>query len=192
MTTSSENMHDQYFNSRHPDDLLNAEVTFETTDISVGSIVGLGVALLLTLFVSLLIVWATFRTMDAEQRANQTIISPLRIGMAPEFPPNPRLQGSPGNPVLGPQELSSVISQSRSQLDGSGWVNSATGVTHIPIQQAMEMIVQHGLPEVHPTSTATAIATATAAAGASATQYGAGHRTPKKSPHNSSPRGARP
>jgi hypothetical protein len=188
MTSRSENMRDEYSNVRHPDHLLNAEVTFEATDIRAASIVRLGIALLITLFVSLFIVWATFRTMELHHLADQTIISPLRIGMAPELPPKPRLQGSPGNPMLGPQELSSVISQARSQLDGSGWVNQSTGITHIPIQQAMEMIVRNGLPDVHPTSTATAVAAATATAAASSSQPGAGRSIAKRS----TPQGARP
>jgi hypothetical protein len=195
MTGAGENMPDEYSNAQHPDHLLNSEVTFEATDIRVASIVRLGIALLITLFVSLFIVWATFRTMELHQFAEQPILSPLRVGMAPVLPPEPRLQGEPGSPMLGPQELRSVLSQARTQLDSSGWVNQSAGITHIPIQQAMDMIVQHGLPDVHPPPAAKVVALATAAAartaGAKRVQPGSERSTPKNSmPRNPARKGA--
>jgi hypothetical protein len=162
MNISRANMPDEHANAQHPDHLLNSEVTFEVTDIRVGSIVGLGVALLVTLFVSMFVVWITFRIMDARQRADEPIISPLRVGMAPELPPEPRLQGEPGHPILGPQELRDVLSQARMQLGGSGWVNESAGITHIPIQQAMDELVQNGLPQVHTTAAAKPVVAASA------------------------------
>jgi hypothetical protein len=195
MTRAGENMRDENSSARHPDHLLNSEVTFETTDVRVASIVRLGIALLMTLFFSLFIVWATFRTMGLHRFKEQPILSPLRVGMAPVLPPEPRLQGEPGSPMLGPQELSRVLSEARTQLDSSGWVNQSAGITHIPIQQAMDMIVQHGLPDVHPTTAAKAVALATAAAahaaGAKRVQPGAGRSAPQNStPRNPARKGA--
>jgi hypothetical protein len=143
-------MHNDNPHAQHPDHLLNPEVTFEPKDVRVSSVALLGVALLAVLFASELVVWGTFSAMRSDENNSQVILSPLRVGMGPELPPEPRLQGEPGHPVLGPQELRNVYSQADLQLDSSGWVNQSTGVAHIPIQQAMDMIVKNGLPSVPP------------------------------------------
>lgn len=150
------------------DHLLNDEVSYEATDVRAGSIVAMGIALLITLFISMAIVWATFDSMKRERLANQALISPLRVGMGPEVPPAPLLQGEPGSPMLGPQDLAAVLASANARLDSAGWVDQSAGIRRIPIQQAMDIIAARGLPDVHPTSTAAAVAAATAKAEATA------------------------
>lgn len=72
------------------------------------------------------------------------------------LPPEPRLQGAympdPNNPNgVVPSELplddmktySTTINQ---KVNGYGWVNKDSGVAHIPIERAKEIIAEKGLP----------------------------------------------
>jgi hypothetical protein len=130
------------------EDDLNPHVTFEAKDIRAHQVILWGVALIVTLLVSQWIVWRTFRSMQASQERSQPAISPLRVGMPPQLPPEPRLQGAPGHSMTGPQDLQSALRNASAQLNSYGWVNQAEGVAHIPIQQAMDTVVQNGLPSV--------------------------------------------
>jgi hypothetical protein len=65
---------------------------------------------------------------------------PLAVEQESRLPPAPRLQQFPANDLyqfrVGEQDL----------LDKYGWMNREAGVVHIPIADAMRLIVQRGLP----------------------------------------------
>ena len=130
------------------EDDLNPRVTFEARDIRSRQVIVWGIALIVTLLVSQWIVWRTFVSMEAAQEKSQPPVSPLRVGMPPQLPPEPRLQGAPGHPMAGPQDLQRTLLDANAQLNSYGWISPADGVAHIPIRQAMNMIVQNGLPAV--------------------------------------------
>lgn len=142
------------------EDDLNPHVTFEARDIRAHQVILWGVALLVTLLVSQWIVWRTFRSMHASAEKSQSAISPLRAGMPPQLPPEPRLQGAPGHPMTGPQDLRTTLRKANAQLNSYGWVDQGAGIAHIPIQRAMDSIVRNGLPAVPPPSAAGAPAQA--------------------------------
>jgi hypothetical protein len=56
------------------------------------------------------------------------------------LPPEPRLQVEPH------QDLKTYCDQELSNLNGYGWVDQHNGVVHIPIDQAMDELLQQGLP----------------------------------------------
>lgn len=56
------------------------------------------------------------------------------------LPPQPRLQVQPGF------ELKSYCEMEQQQLSTYGWVDHHNGVVRIPVEQAMEMVLQKGLP----------------------------------------------
>jgi len=58
-----------------------------------------------------------------------------------------------GAPMLENDErtqLRKYLMDQESQLNSYGWVDEKAGVAHIPIEHAMELIVQRGLPVVPP------------------------------------------
>jgi hypothetical protein len=55
-------------------------------------------------------------------------------------PPAPRLQDNPQ------QELRELRARQESLLNGYGWVDKEAGVARIPIEDAMKMVVERGLP----------------------------------------------
>jgi hypothetical protein len=77
---------------------------------------------------------------------------PLAVSETERLPPTPRLQQFPGNErydfQLGEQEL----------LETYGWMNKNAGVVHIPIEDAMRLAVERGLP-ARPAAEAGAVGT---------------------------------
>jgi hypothetical protein len=86
-------------------------------------------------------------------RSPAATIGPLGIGSARAtptlLPPEPALESSPG------QTAAFVESRENPVLNSYGWVDQKSGVARIPVQQAMTIISQRGLP-ARPASTATA------------------------------------
>ena len=60
--------------------------------------------------------------------------------------PEPRLEANERN------ELNGFRSEEEQKLNTYGWVDQKAGVVHIPIEQAMQIVAQRGLP-VRPPST---------------------------------------
>ena len=66
--------------------------------------------------------------------------SGLAQGAGPEIPTNvPRLQ------VSAPADLSAFRSSEDAELNGYGWIDKTQGVVRIPIQEAMNLIVEKNL-----------------------------------------------
>ena len=56
------------------------------------------------------------------------------------LPPNPKLQVAPRT------ELESYREIDKQELDTYGWVDKHNGVVRIPIDRAMDLVLQRGLP----------------------------------------------
>ncbi len=54
----------------------------------------------------------------------------------------PRLQQDPKRDLVAHQQKMS------DRMNNSGWVNREEGIVHIPVEQAMQLIVERGLSEV--------------------------------------------
>jgi hypothetical protein len=65
---------------------------------------------------------------------------PRPAGAKPVGPPGPRLQVSP------PMDLESFRAREEAELHSYGWVNRTSGVVRIPIERAMELVLQQGFP----------------------------------------------
>ena len=55
-------------------------------------------------------------------------------------PPGPRLQ------VSAPADLQAFRAREESELESYGWINRTAGVVRLPIERAMELVLQEGLP----------------------------------------------
>jgi hypothetical protein len=56
--------------------------------------------------------------------------------------PTPRLQRDPG------AELVQLRADERRRATSSGWVDRAAGIAHIPIDRALDILAENGLPKV--------------------------------------------
>jgi len=113
----------------------------EHTDIDPS--VGYKFALWLTvaMFVSFGIVYGAFWFFEGQERAaNQAAQKyPLAAGQHRE-PPSPNLQTQPFKDIYQLREAEAA------KLTSYGWVDKEGGVTHIPIERAMDVLIERGLP----------------------------------------------
>jgi hypothetical protein len=100
------------------------------------AMVGLGVVVMLVL--TYLVVWGLFSFFAARQAAAD--VPPPPLATTPQPPPEPRLQVNP------PQERREIVAPQRELLNSYGWVDSGTDTVHIPIDRAMELLAEQGLP----------------------------------------------
>jgi hypothetical protein len=58
----------------------------------------------------------------------------------PQLPPAPRLQPEPV------KELNQMHENEEMLMKSYGWVDQSKGIVHIPIEQAIDIVAQKGLP----------------------------------------------
>jgi hypothetical protein len=74
------------------------------------------------------------------QQALDDIAPPPMMSQRPAQPPEPRLQTSP----VPNRKL--IVEQETQRLSTYGWVNQKSGVVRIPVDQAMKLLAERGLP----------------------------------------------
>ena len=112
----------------------------ETTDIVVRPLVKAAAVLLVLTFGALLIVWYMFRLLAVPPNLEGPPPSPLAGSRVP--PPSPRLQ------TMATQKLDLLKTRAGEEevLSSYGWVDRKTGVVRIPVDRAIELLAQRGLP----------------------------------------------
>jgi hypothetical protein len=129
---------------------------FEHEDLGTKPIFGFLVSLVVTGVVVYYVIWGMFHFMDAYERKQQHTKSPM-VQMQPdtrepdtakthekvqqEFP-GPRLEDDERT------EINAFRYQQDETLGSYGWVDQSGGVVRIPIDRAMQLIAQRGLPTV--------------------------------------------
>jgi hypothetical protein len=110
-------------------------------------LVTLGVATILCLFG----LRGLYAYLDHRERSLQPAVSPLLTNVpadtrhiAPGYPqaafPSPKLEEDERG------QLNGILLNEEQKLYSYGWVNEKAGAMHIPIERAMDLIVQRGLP----------------------------------------------
>jgi hypothetical protein len=97
------------------------------------------------LFVSCIVIFLVvtgmihyFKLREPSKTAGQANIPATR---AEEFP-QPRLEVKPG------ADLAGLRAAEDADLNSYGWIDRSAGTVHIPIDRAMQLILQRGLPDV--------------------------------------------
>lgn len=110
----------------------------EMTDADVKPIVQflLGLFALIALVLVGMTVFFNFLHRDLEETAPE--VSPLFD--THQIPPEPKLQVHPA------EELKEVHDWERERLHSYGWIDQTTGVFRIPIERAMQIVAESGLP----------------------------------------------
>jgi hypothetical protein len=78
------------------------------------------------------------RVLGQEAREGAHAIHPLAAER--ELPPEPRLQETPA------LDLARFRAREEERLSTYGWVDRPSGVVHIPIERAMDIVAREGLP----------------------------------------------
>jgi hypothetical protein len=118
----------------------NVDVVHEESDVNVSAIIRYGIGLLVIAAVLHVFLWWLQGTYSRQSQRAQTQVYPLASGQQDRLPPSPRFQENPQ------QELQDLRAKQKALLDGYGWVNKDAGVARIPIEDAMKIVVERGVP----------------------------------------------
>jgi hypothetical protein len=118
----------------------NPEVRHETSDANIVGVFAFGGALIVAAVIIHLVVWVLFRYFDDRAARRETPEFPLAIAQENRLPPEPRLQTNPR------QDLADLRAKEDRTLTTYGWVDKNAGVVRIPIDKAIELTLQRGLP----------------------------------------------
>ncbi len=78
----------------------------------------------------------------------EAVVQPVFDNVRP-LPPPPRLQTTPQG------DLQDYLQSEQRLLDSSGWIDQKSGVARIPIDRAMSLLLQKGLPMQNQNATGT-------------------------------------
>ncbi len=110
----------------------------EERDTNPRGILWFAISLILTIIVVLIGVrwlFLVFPTPSSEMAPPSSVFSSARVA-----PPGPRLQ------VQASQDLKRFREREEATLNSYGWIDRQAGIVRIPIQRAIDLLAQRGLP----------------------------------------------
>ena len=128
----------------------HAEEGFEQQDLSAQAVFAFLISLVVGGIVVYFVIWGMYHFMDARQKERQHPLSPLvkqvetdtRIVSPDDVKkfPQPRLERNER------VEIHDFRLKEEQTLNSYGWIDEKSGVVRIPIERAMQLIAQRGLP----------------------------------------------
>jgi hypothetical protein len=116
---------------------MTSPVHHESSDVSLGSIVGFAGGLVFSALVISVLVWVLFQFLSGQATRRGSTAEALTVKQP--VPPSPRLQTDPRGDLLDLREAEERA------LTTYGWVDRNAGIVRIPIEQAMRLTVERGL-----------------------------------------------
>jgi hypothetical protein len=118
----------------------NPTTKHEESDVNINAILAFAAGLVAVAIVVHLLIWVLFRFFDARESRAATVEYPLAVQQEQRLPPEPRLQTNPR------QDLQDLRAGENDVLTRYGWIDKNGGVVRIPIDEAMRIVVERGLP----------------------------------------------
>ena len=145
-------MSDEMMNHGHP----GHEVEFEHEDLGTRGVFAFMVGLAVVGVVIYFIIVGMYSFLDKYERSQMSTASPLvtskgvmsRVVTQEDMDKAFRDNGAPMLETNERTQLRDFLMNQENQLNSYGWVNKEKGVAHIPIERAMELVAQRGLPTV--------------------------------------------
>ena len=119
------------------DEQNQQRIGHETRDISVRVVTWTAIGLVVSAMVMYVTVGGLFHLF---KNLHPSASAPSRITTPGTLPPQPRLQTNPTGDL---QQLREVED---AKLHSYGWIDKGAGVVRIPIDRAMDLLAQRGLP----------------------------------------------
>ena len=119
---------------------VNPAVHHEQSDANITAVLGFGAGLFAVIVAVCLIIWGLFGILDRREGVQAPSQYPLAAAQGPRLPPEPRLQTDPR------QDLADMRAKEDELLQSYGWVDKNAGVVRIPIDSAMRLTLERGLP----------------------------------------------
>ncbi len=143
------------------------ETEFEREDLSTRGVFAFMIGLAIVGVVIYFIIAGMYTFLDKYERSQMATASPLdtskgamsRVVTQADMDKAFKDNGAPMLEVNERGQFRDFLINQEKQLNSYGWVDEGAGVAHIPIERAMELIVQRGLP-VYPQGSVDANATA--------------------------------
>jgi len=114
-------------------------IRHETSDVDIRGVFAFAAGLVVVTAFAAFCVWTLFQYFAAREAR----VVPRRYPLAVEtgqLPPEPRLQTNPR------QDLRDLRAREDQTLTTYGWVDKNAGIVRIPIERAMSLTVERGLP----------------------------------------------
>jgi len=112
---------------------------YEVRDVNLRNLVRLSVILAVVLVVIFGLIGLLYSFLNASQVARSGPPPPL-LEEAQGLPPGPLLQRDPE------QDMQEMSTEQDAILNNYGWVDKEAGVVRIPIERAIELTLERGLP----------------------------------------------
>ena len=119
---------------------INPQVHHEKSDVNIIAIFAFGAGLIVVAGIVSLLIFVLFRFFDVREAARVPLAYPLAVSREGALPPEPRLQTNPR------EDLADLLAKEDALLTSYGWVDKNAGVVRIPIDEAMKLTLQRGLP----------------------------------------------
>lgn len=120
----------------------NGSSGYERREANLKLIIYSAIGLAVTVFIVLILMWGVFNALKVHGEANDQTYSPMAAPF--QLPPEPRLQEHPD------LELRELRAHEAQVLNQYQWSDQKNGILHIPINRAMDLIAQRGLPYQKP------------------------------------------
>lgn len=121
------------------EDIDNVEVAHEHSDVNVRAIIAVAAGLVVTAVVVHLAMLILFQHFEAREARRAHREFPL-ASIETQLPRPPRIQPRPA------EDLKELRRQEDEILASYGWVDERAGIARIPIDRAMQLVVERGLP----------------------------------------------
>jgi hypothetical protein len=118
----------------------NPDVSHEHSDVNIRAILGFGGSLIVVAAVVHLLIYGLFNYFDRREDVKVPAEYPLAASQGHHEPPEPRLQTDPR------QDLADMRAKEDEVLGSYGWVDRNAGIVRIPIDAAMKLTLERGLP----------------------------------------------
>jgi hypothetical protein len=113
----------------------------EQKDVDVVSLFTIAFLLFLSCVVIFFVVWGMMHYFKVHEPAKTAGQANLPVATVEEFP-RPRLQ------VKAPLDLAKLRAAEDANLDSYRWIDRNSGTVRIPIDRAMQLLLERGLPDV--------------------------------------------
>jgi hypothetical protein len=117
-----------------------ADVHHEESDVNIRAILAFGAGLVMVTMIICFLLWLLFGYFSSREAQLGTREFPLAVEQQNRMPPEPRLQTNPK------EDLRVLQRRDEALLKSYGWTDKDAGIARIPIEEAMKLTVQRGLP----------------------------------------------
>ena len=118
----------------------NPTVHHEESDVNIRAIFGFGAGLIAVALAIHLLMWLLFLYFGSRHAGETGPEFPIAAEMSERLPPEPRLQTRPR------EDLATLRTQEAILLGGYSWVDRSSGVVRIPLDEAVRLVLERGLP----------------------------------------------